>query len=300
MTLAEIEAFLAVYRTCNITKAAESQFISQSSFSLRLKALERELGKELFVRGQGRRSLEPTQWGRQFYPLALEYISLMEKMRSLGEEEGAALRVSVINSLAECFFSPIFSAFLTRFDRCSLNVQDMDFTKATSALLSGDTDLAFTADACIHGSLLCKPVYTEQMVVISSRQSALPERVALDDLDPQKEIYVSWCSAVDGWHADIFGKNTKAKVSIAVIQQLKYFFESRDCWAIVPWSVAENMEKTCTVKIHEAAFALPIRTVHCSRRKPGEQSRYGDQLIKTVREHILTTCPKGIMLSEEA
>ena len=299
MTLAEIEAFLAVYRYENITKAAESQYISQSSLSLRLKTLERELGKELFVRGKGRRSLEPTQWGRRFYPLALEYIDLLDKMNSLGREQSAVLHVSVINSLAECFFSPVFQSFLSQYELCSLDVQDMDFAKATPALLSGEVDLSFTADACIHGRLACTPLFREKMTVISSLIADLDEKINLSDLDPAKEIYVSWCSAVDSWHAETFGKNTRAKVSISVIQQLKYFFEGRDCWAIVPYSVATSLQKSGTVKLHTADFLLPSRVIHYSRRLSDDNNIYANALINKVREHISNTRPEGIKLTEE-
>lgn len=299
MTLAEIEAFLAVYRLENITKAAESQYISQSSLSLRLKTLERELGCELFVRGKGRRSLEPTQLGRRFYPLALEYIDLLDKMNTLSREESAVLHVSVINSLAECFFSPVFQAFLGQYEHCSLDVQDMDFAKATPALLSGEVDLSFTADACIHGRLMCTPLFREKMTVISSLRADIGETPTLSDLDPAKEIHVSWCSAVDSWHAETFGKNPRAKVSISVIQQLKYFFEGRDCWAIVPYSVADSLEKSGTVKIHKPEFVLPGRVIHYSRRLSDVHNVYSDALIAAVREHIKTTRPKGIKLMEE-
>ena len=299
MTLAEIEAFLAVYRLENITKAAESQYISQSSLSLRLKTLERELGCELFVRGKGRRSLEPTQWGRRFYPLALEYIDLLDKMNSLGREESAVLHVSVINSLAECFFSPVFQSFLSDNEHCALDVQDMDFAKATPALLSGEADLSFTADACIHGRLVCTPLFREKMTVISSLRADIGHSPTLRELDPAKEIYVSWCSAVDSWHAETFGKTTRAKVSISVIQQLKYFFEGRDCWAIVPCSVADSLQKSGTVKLHEPEFVLPSRVIHYSRRLSDENNIYSAALVNAVREHIKTTRPDGIKLMDE-
>lgn len=43
--------FLAVARELNITKAAESLFLSQSTLSKQMQELERQLGKQLFLRG---------------------------------------------------------------------------------------------------------------------------------------------------------------------------------------------------------------------------------------------------------
>ena len=53
MTHAGIECFLAVCRYKTGSRAAESLFITQSSLSTRLKALEKELGGPLFYRKQG-------------------------------------------------------------------------------------------------------------------------------------------------------------------------------------------------------------------------------------------------------
>ena len=50
MEYKQIEAFLAIVEQKNITKAAESLFISQSALSYRLKSLETDLNTSLIIR----------------------------------------------------------------------------------------------------------------------------------------------------------------------------------------------------------------------------------------------------------
>ena len=72
MTDLEIEVFLTIYKHKNFSKAAEQMFMSQSSISERLKALENKLGFVLFQRNKGGREITLTPEGRVFYELALQ------------------------------------------------------------------------------------------------------------------------------------------------------------------------------------------------------------------------------------
>ena len=49
--------FLAVVREQNITKAAQTLFVSQSTLSKQMMDLEKQLGKQLFIRGKRKVSL---------------------------------------------------------------------------------------------------------------------------------------------------------------------------------------------------------------------------------------------------
>lgn len=52
MEYKQIEAFLAIVDQKNITKAADSLFVSQSALSCRLKSLEAELGCQFFEKAK--------------------------------------------------------------------------------------------------------------------------------------------------------------------------------------------------------------------------------------------------------
>lgn len=77
MELRELRYFLAVAEEQNITKAAESLYISQPSLSKQMQNLEKEVGKPLFVRG--RRKIILTETGLLLKKRAEEILSLYEK-----------------------------------------------------------------------------------------------------------------------------------------------------------------------------------------------------------------------------
>ena len=76
MDIRVLRYFLAVAREENITRAAENLHISQPSLSKQIMELEKELGKQLIVRGKRKISL--TEEGILLKKRANEIISLME------------------------------------------------------------------------------------------------------------------------------------------------------------------------------------------------------------------------------
>ncbi len=68
MLIAQIEGFLATARAGSLRGAADELFVTQPALTARLRALEEELGAELFVRS--RRGMALTDAGRGFLPYA--------------------------------------------------------------------------------------------------------------------------------------------------------------------------------------------------------------------------------------
>ena len=53
MNIEYLKTFLALASNGNFTKTAQNLFISQSTVSIRIRELEKEIGKELFKRNHG-------------------------------------------------------------------------------------------------------------------------------------------------------------------------------------------------------------------------------------------------------
>lgn len=85
LDLRQIESFRMVALTHNFTRAAAELGYSQSSVTLHVKALERELGAPLFERCRFSRTVVLTEVGRR----VLEYAG---RMLALAEEVSASVR----------------------------------------------------------------------------------------------------------------------------------------------------------------------------------------------------------------
>ena len=80
MEIRELKYFLAIAREQSISKAAESLYMTQPSLSRQMQNLEKELGKQLFVRGS--KKIELTEAGFLLQKRAEEMLALYEKTQA--------------------------------------------------------------------------------------------------------------------------------------------------------------------------------------------------------------------------
>jgi DNA-binding transcriptional LysR family regulator len=74
MNARSLEGFIAIVNTGSFTAAADSLYISQSALSQQIRALEAQIGVQLFDRSANRATL--TAAGQEFYPKAQRIIAL--------------------------------------------------------------------------------------------------------------------------------------------------------------------------------------------------------------------------------
>src|SRR5215211_2294498 len=80
----QMECFLAVARLGNLSRAAEEMFPTQPKLTGRLKAVEEEVGDQLFVRTS--RGMRLTEAGKEFLPYAERCVGSFEEGRQHLEE----------------------------------------------------------------------------------------------------------------------------------------------------------------------------------------------------------------------
>jgi len=136
MDLEQIRAFMNVASLKSFSEAAEKMFISQPSVSVRIKALEEELGVLLFDRSKAR---EPvlTEAGRTFLDYAYSIINLQDECREKlsGQREQAAGLIYVgASTVPGTYLLPaLLAGFIEKSTNIEFNVNILD----TSAVLEG-------------------------------------------------------------------------------------------------------------------------------------------------------------------
>lgn len=130
MEIRVLKYFLAAAREENITKAAESLFISQPALSRQLMQLEEELGVKLFVRGQ--HSITLTEEGMFFRRRAQEIVDLAEKTKTEFKGNDENLSGTIAIGSGELTAVRVLSDWIKTFNE--------QYPDVTFDIYSGDTD----------------------------------------------------------------------------------------------------------------------------------------------------------------
>ncbi|WP_329140378.1 LysR family transcriptional regulator [Streptomyces sp. NBC_01476] len=169
MELRHLEHFVAVAQDRHFTRAAQRLMVSQSGLSASVRALERELGAQLFVRST--RSVELTAPGRAL---------LVEATRALASVRAAQEAVAAVQGLLtgtlsvgteQCVTGVNVPALLARFraehPQVQVRLRQANSAALTAEVGAGRLDLAFVA---LHGpapeGVRLLPLTCEPMVLL--------------------------------------------------------------------------------------------------------------------------------------
>ncbi len=295
MTNAEIEAFISVYENKNISKAAGTLFISQSSLSTKIKALEKEIGCPLFQRSKGSRVLSPTDSGEKFYALAVRYNDIVRQMLSLGPKSAPEkLRVASLNSIGTYLFTPVYERFMLKSPDTILEIQDMETNMAYINLENGLTDMAFTTNCRPSKKIIANPAFSEPMVFVCSKSAAYPKIVGVSDLDTKNEIYINWTTDFGVWHKTIFGEDASLHLKLEIMSHLQYFVMKNSSWAIVPASVAYGLTNNGDITKRQMSFDVPRRITNCLYLPTPSKEAVVSCFLSCLREVLLAMCGNEI------
>ncbi|WP_406208834.1 LysR substrate-binding domain-containing protein [Kitasatospora sp. NBC_01560] len=144
MQLQQLRYFLAVAETRHFTRAADAAHVAQPSLSQQIRALERELGAELFHRTRGNIAL--TDAGDALLPLARRILADTESARLAVQEtvqlRRGRVRLGAPPSLCTSLVPDVLRVFRDRHPGVALMVREGGSRDLVRMLAAGELDLA--------------------------------------------------------------------------------------------------------------------------------------------------------------
>lgn len=212
ITLRQLEIFIAVAETAQVTKASKKLFVTQSAVSMALAELENQLGGSLFDRHG--RSLLLNARGRFLLPLSKDIICQVGNIETAMSERNDKLdgRIEVVASttLGNYILPYLIGAFKRVHPNVYVNMLVYNTRHAERLVLDKEMDIGFV-EGPLSGSaeILSRPWFEDELLVLCGPTDPLAHNEVFDitrDLKGKKWIMRESGSGTAATIRERFGK----------------------------------------------------------------------------------------------
>ncbi|WP_240773453.1 LysR family transcriptional regulator [Pontibacter sp. SGAir0037] len=192
MEIQQIKYFLALAQELHFWNTAERMFITQSALSRQIKALEDELGIQLFERSK--RSVKLTEAGTflrdQWRPLLDEINRIHLQARKIHDGAFGYFRIGYPGSIAYSFMPKLITSISHTLPELKVELVEPTDISFEELLLNYQMDLAFRRDPAVNPSLQSTSLYSEPFALVVPSNHHLTEQTftGLQDLKDERFI----------------------------------------------------------------------------------------------------------------
>jgi LysR family transcriptional regulator, cys regulon transcriptional activator len=167
-------------RGLNVSEAAEALHTSQPGVSKQIRALEDELGVQVFVR-HGKRLTAITEPGKAVVAIAERMLAEAQNLKRAGEEfandQLGTLTIAATHTQARYALPKAVAAFKRRYPKVELVIHQGNPTQICDQVVAGDADLCVATEMISeYPELVSLPVYQwNRCVVVPPKHPLLKE-----------------------------------------------------------------------------------------------------------------------------
>jgi len=160
--------FLEVVESGSFLAAAERLIVTQSTVSMRIKALEEEVGRQLFVRGKS--GTEPTAAGHQLRPYVELLLNAWERARqeiALPTGIETVLAIGAEGHLWDSFLISWLSEFRSSHTQIAVRAETGEAAWLMRQLSESLLDIVVTYAPSARSGVVVEPLYDEKLVLVA-------------------------------------------------------------------------------------------------------------------------------------
>lgn len=175
MDVRQLEYFMFVANTLNITHAAMRAHVSQPALSRQMRLLEQELGTRLFKRKA--RGVVLTETGQRLVDRTRVLLSNVARIKSeimsAADEPVGTVRLAASNSLSSLLTARVVARYRKTYPAVSIHVTENTSMMVREAIVSDGADVALLSNRESFTTLTKIPLATESLLLIAPREVGL-------------------------------------------------------------------------------------------------------------------------------
>jgi len=194
ITLRQLEIFIAVAETAQVTKASKKLFVTQSAISMALAELENQLGGSLFDRHG--RSLILNARGRYLLPLGKDIIAQVSNIETIMSERNDKLtgqiNIAASSSVGNYILPYLIGAFKKAHPKVLINMLVYNTKIVEGMVKDGTVDLGFVEGTITDSDdILARLWFQDELVVLTAPSDPLANNESYNlDRDLQNSRWV--------------------------------------------------------------------------------------------------------------
>lgn len=273
MNTSQVEAFLTVVRLGSLSKAASHLFVSQSTISQRIQAIEKEYDVSLLRRERGVKGISLTSEGERLYKIALKYEDLHAEAKGIKTTtRGTTVTIAAVDSVHNYVMVEKYKKLNEKLPSIRLGIHTHQSNEIYMLLEQRDIDIGLTLQDRDMKNIGVDELFTEKMVMIKSKNYELGKEIIRNrDLDVSKQILVNWGPLYRIWHEKHWGSLSNSFIQIDTPKMMIEYMKDSSHWAIVPISIAGYMKEKNIVEIFSLEDPAPDRTCYLVTRENSDE-----------------------------
>lgn len=286
MNLNQMNAFLAIVETSSFTKAADQLYISQSTLSDRLFALEEELGTRLIQRRSGNKKLSLTEKGIEFLDYAARYIELENEINDWKKAPLLPhLKIGAPQTVNAYLFRGLYRSYLA--DTYQIHVSSHWNRTIYNMVNSFELDIGIVSRPYQSKQVTTTALINEPLLIVYDERFSDYQK--LTDLKRPDQIYIGWGPVYKKWYHQHWDRNIPARITLDSPELLMDYLESEAAWAIVPLCIYQDIiQKNPHIKTVPTESDVH-RTLYLIYQMGQGQARNQkiEEFIKSLHDYVL-------------
>lgn len=258
MDLHQLFVFTKVVEHMSFSKAAEDIFLSQSTVSSHIQALEKSLDMKLFDRVGREIILTPN--GSRLYQWALKILLLKDQaLLDLkgGNDLRGMIRIAASSVPGQFMLPKMIKQFRNQYPNAMFQIEQSSSSVVIEKVLNGTVDVGLAGEKYENDKLCFFPLLKEKLVLIASNKTGIKEPVNIQELLKYPFIMRNSGSGTNSILEQFLKKNHISKEQMNIIaytengQTLIQFVMEDIGIAIISEIAAKEYAKNQLLNMHE-------------------------------------------------
>ncbi len=276
MHLRYVHYFLAVAESLSFTRAAENLHISQPALSQHIKALEENLGTQLFDRSG--RKIRLTDAGDVYLQYIRKAFQAMNEgkraVHDLADLSRGSIKVAVTPTFITYFIGPLTNLLYEKCPHIHLQIQSATQDKIEHMLIHDEIDIGIGFDESHSPNISAEPLLSERLALVVSKNHSLATRqtIALEELQNHPMVLLNQKFATRVQIDDHFrriGIHLQAHTEVDSISAIIEIIRQTPLMTIIPENIPRHNDNLIAIPLPNKQFE---RTAIIMRRKDAWQS----------------------------